>query len=149
MPKKISFADIAFVLLFITLFFYIIFKLEFKLEIQIYLILGGIIALAALFSKPFFKISIPYTLLGLLVYIINFETVHSIMNLLNPNDGWVEIEGQRHRIMQMNWTWGFLSGFIISPLFVFIYRKTSNRNIILETSLICGFILITILHIIF
>jgi hypothetical protein len=109
------------------------------------MLLFGFLILGSLFAKQPFKISIPfYILLGLMLYINIFILTTLIVNKINPDDGWfIESNGERHRVMQMNWVWGVLLGVIFSPLTTILYHKKIQRNKVLEVSLTTIFIVVT------
>jgi drug/metabolite transporter (DMT)-like permease len=115
-----------------------------KNEPQIYMLLFGFLTLGCLFAKQP-KTSIPfYILLGSMLYVNIFIFTNLIVNKINPYDGWfIESNGERHRVMQMNWIWGVLFGVIFSPLTTILYHKKLHRNKVLEVSLITIFIVVT------
>src|SRR5690554_4452737 len=118
---------------------------QLKNEPQIYMLLFGLLTLGSLFAKQPFKTSIPfYILLGTMLYINIFILTNFIVNTISPDDGWfVDNNGERHRVMQMNWIWGVLVGLVLSPLTIFIYHKIIKRNKVLEVSLTTVFIILT------
>ena len=118
---------------------------QLKNEPQINMLLFGFLILGSLFAKQPSKISIPfYILLGLMFYINIFIMTNLIVNKINPDDGWFDdSNGERHRVMQMNWVWGVLLGFIFSPLTIVLYHKKIHRNKVLEILLTTIFIVVT------
>lgn len=116
-----------------------------KNEPQIYMLLFGLLTLGSLFAKQPFKTSIPfYILLGTMLYINIFILTNQIVNIISPDDGWVvDTNGERHRVMQMNWIWGVLAGLVLSPLTIILYHKKIRRNKVLEISLTTIFIILT------
>lgn len=140
--KKVSLQTIITGIIFTALLvFTTVAQPQFKSDIQIIFIIGGIVVLASLFSKAPFKTSIPfYILLGYMVYVSHFIIMQHIVNIINPDDGWIEYDGQRERVMQMNWIYGFLSGFLVAPLSVLFYHKKVKRVTTLEIGLASGFV---------
>jgi len=120
-------------------------QIQLKNMPQIYMLLFGLLTLGSLFAKQTFKTSIPfYILLGTMLYINIFILTNLIVNAISPDDGWfVGTNGERHRVMQMNWIWGVLAGIFLSPLTIFMYHKKIQRNKILEISLTTIFIVLT------
>jgi hypothetical protein len=118
---------------------------QLKNGVQVYMLLFGVVTLASLVAKQPFKTSIPfYILLGAMLYVNSFIMTNVLVDILNPDDGqFVDTTtGERHRVMQMNWVWGVLAGFVLTPLALIIYHK-SQRNKVLEISLTAIFILVT------
>jgi len=115
-----------------------------KSQPQIYLMVLGIVVLVSLFTKKFFKIPIPfYILLGIMLYVNIFMVTNFIADLLNPNDGWMEHQGEKRRVMGMNWVWGIFTGFILSWMMVLFYHKKIQKNKVLEIVFVAVFILTT------
>jgi hypothetical protein len=118
---------------------------DLKNEPQIFMLLFGLLTLGSLFAKQPFKTSIPfYILLGTMLYINIFILTNFIIDTISPGDGWVvDTTGVRHRVMQMNWIWGVLTGLVLSPLTIVLYHKKIKRNRVLEISLTTIFIILT------
>jgi len=118
---------------------------QLKNEPQIYMLLFGFLTLGCLFAKQPFKTSIPFfILLGSMLYINIFILTTLIVNTFSPDDGWfIDGNGERHRVMQMNWIWGVLFGLIFSPLTIILYHKKIHRNKVLEIILTTIFIVVT------
>jgi len=120
-------------------------QMQLKKEPQSYMLLFGLLTLGSLFTKQTFKTSIPfYILLGTMLYTNIFILTNLIVNTISPDDGWfVDTNGERHRVMQMNWIWGVLVGIVLSPLTIFLYHKKTQRNRVLEISLTTIFTILT------
>lgn len=118
---------------------------DLKNEPQLFMLLFGLLTLTSLFAKQPFKTSIPfYILLGTMLYLNIFILTNLIVNAINPDDGWfIETNGERHRVMQMNWMWGVLTGLVLAPLTIVLYHKKIQRNKVLEISLTTVFIILT------
>ncbi len=118
---------------------------DLKSKPQVYMLLFGLLTLGSLFSKQPFQTSIPfYILLGIMLYINFFMLTNFIVDTISPDDGWVvDNNGERHRVMQMNWIWGVLAGLVLSPLTIFLYHKKKQRNKVLEISFTIIFIILT------
>jgi hypothetical protein len=118
---------------------------DLKKDAHLFTLCFGLMAFISLFSKPPFKSSLPfYMLLGLMIYFNILIFTGPIVNILNPDDGWVvDKSGERHRIMQMNWAWGALIGLIISPLTILFYHKFIRRNKYLEILFTATFVVVT------
>jgi len=86
-----------------------------------------------------------YILLTVLFYNTLFMIIGYIVHQLNPNAGWVNIDGERQRVMNWNWIWGVLGGLIFSPILVYKYHKSIKRNKILEMIFVGIFIIVSIL----
>lgn len=121
--------------------------LQFKLkrQPQIYMLLFGIVTLASLFAKPPFKTGLPFFILfGIMCYISIFVLNIEIMNIINPEDGWItDSNGEKQRVMQMNWIWGVFLGLLLSPILVTLYQRRIKRNTSLEIAFTTVFILVT------
>lgn len=129
---------------FAALIIFYFFIPDLKTDAIIYLLVFGVLTFASLFAPRPYKTSLPfYALLGLLLYIVYFSVVLAIVDLLNPNDGYVMIEGERKNVMKTNWIWGAFAGIILSPLTVLAYHRVNKRNIWLEAGLAGGFIIIS------
>jgi hypothetical protein len=120
---------------------------QLKNELQIYMLLFGLLTLGSLYAKHPLKTSIPfYILLGIMLYINIFILTNQIVNIIRPDDGWViDNDGERHRVMQMNWVWVALAGLVLSPLTIILYHKKIKRSKVLEISLTTIFIILTAL----
>ena len=118
---------------------------ELKNTPQVFMLLFGLFTLSSFFAKQPFKTSIPfYFLLGKLIYINIFQLTNLIVNSINPENGWiVDNNCERYRVMQTNWIWGILAGFILSPLTIVLYHKKITRNKVLEISLTTIYIILT------
>lgn len=112
---------------------------------QVFMLLLGLFTLGSLFAKQPFKTPIPfYILFGVMLYINIFILTNLIVNTLIPDDGWVvDNNGERYRVMSMNWMWGVLAGLVISPVAIFLYHRKIQRNKVLEISLTAIFIIST------
>jgi len=119
---------------------------DLKNEPQITMFIFGIMTIASFFAKVPFKTSVPfYILLGTMIYINVFILTNLFVNIISPDDGWVvDSTGQKHRVMQMNWIWGVLSGIVFASISILIYHKLIKRNRILEISLTTIFVIVTI-----
>lgn len=118
---------------------------QLKNESQIYMMLFGILTLVSLLAEKSLKTPIPfYIFFGILIFTNIFIVTNLIVNLINPYDGWsVNTNGERVRVMQMNWIWGVLVGLVLSPLTIFLYNK--KRNKMLEISFTTIFIILTVI----
>ena len=66
------------------------------------------------------------------------------MNIINPEDGWItDSNGEKQRVMQMNWIWGVFLGLLLSPILVTLYQRRIKRNTSLEIAFTTVFILVT------
>lgn len=146
--KKISISTITLEIFFIILLiFAVLFQPLLKHKVQLEFLIAGITILISLFSKPPLKTSIPfYIFLGYLVYITCFTAIPFFANIINPEERWMERNGERYRTMQMNWIWGVLAGLIVAPVSVYFYSKKRAKNKILEVGLtacyiICAFVI--------
>lgn len=112
---------------------------------QVFMLLFGLFTLGSLFAKQPYKTPIPfYILMGVMLYINIFILTSLIINTIMPDDGWiVDSNGERHRVMPMNWMWGVLVGLVISPVAIFLYHRKMKRNKVLEISLTTIFIILT------
>ncbi len=82
-------------------------------------------------------------LIGVLLCVVIFIGIEFFVHKLNPNAGWVEVDGKKRRVMDMNWVWGILGGIIISPIITIKYYKSVNKNKILELIFLILFIIVT------
>jgi len=118
---------------------------QLKREPQIYMLLFGLLTLGTLLAKQTFITSIPfYILLGVMLYVNIFILTSLTVNIISPDNDWVvDTNGERHKVMQMNWIWGVLTGLSLSLLTILLYHKKVKRNKILEISLTTIFIILT------
>lgn len=118
---------------------------QLKNQPQIYMLLFGLLTLGSLLAKQTFNTSVPfYILLGTMLYINIFILTNRIVTIISPNDVWgADTNGERHRVMPMNWVWGVLTGLVLSPLAIMLYHKKVKRNKRLEISLTTIFIVLT------
>lgn len=105
-----------------------------KTEPKVFLLALGLATIASYYSNGHVKTTVPfYLLLGITLYINIFVAANTWTNMVNHDDGWsVMANGERGRVMQMNWVNGVLAGLVLSPIIVFIYHKLSGRNRELE-----------------
>ncbi len=122
-----------------------IMQTELKNIPQVLMLLFGLLTLGSLVAKQPFKTSILfYILMGVMLFISIFILTNLIVNTILPDDGWViDNNGERYRVMSMNWMWGVLAGLVISPAVVFLYHRKIQRNKVLEISLTAIFIIST------
>ena len=120
-------------------------QFDLKKEPQIYMLLFGILTLVSLFAKPPFRTGLPFfILLGVMCYISIFVLNIEIMNIINPEDGWItDSNGEKQRVMRMNWIWGVFLGLLLSPILVTLYQRRIKRNTSLEIAFTTVFILVT------
>lgn len=71
---------------------------------------------------------------------------HLIVDLFNPGDGWVQFQGESHRVMETNWVWGAMVGFALSSLSLILYHKTKMNNQTLEVLMIVALIAISVIN---
>jgi len=118
---------------------------ELKNKPQVFMLLFGGLTLGSLLLKKPFHTAIPfYVLLGTMLYINVFIITNQLITLMNPDEGWfIDSNGERQRVMQMNWIWGVFTGLILSPLLVILYHKKINRNSLIEISMTTLFIIST------
>lgn len=104
---------------------------------------GGILLILKIFREENLSTLMFYILIGILLYVAIFIGIGYIVHKLNPDAGWIEINGERQRVMNMNWIWGVLGGIILSPIIIRKYHKSINRNKILELIFVAFFVIIT------
>jgi hypothetical protein len=116
-----------------------------KHDPQVFMLLFGLLTLGSLYDTQPSKTSIPfYILLGTMLYINIFILNELIVNTISPNNGWfVDSNGEKRRVMQMNWIWGVLAGFVLSPVIIIFYHKKVRRNKVLEIAFTTIFIILT------
>lgn len=136
--------------IFIGLFFVVlligmgILQTHLKSKPQILMLIFGLITLISFILKlPKTSTWLFYILIGTMLFVSYFTLVDKIIDFLNPNRGWVEYQGERYRVMDMNWIWGVFFGFILSPLTIILYHKKKLRNRSLEIGLLTFFLVIT------
>jgi hypothetical protein len=79
-----------------------------------------------------------------MLYINIFILTNQIVNIISPDHGYVvDSNWERHRVMQMNWIWGFLAGIVLAPLTIILYHKKIQRNKALEISFTAIFTILT------
>ena len=116
-----------------------------KSKPQILMLIFGALTLASFIIKQkMISTWLFYILIGTMLYINYFMLTNLIIDLLNPDRGWVEFEGERHRVMDMSWIWGVILGFLLSPLTIILYHKSKVRNRSIEIGITTLFLVITI-----
>lgn len=120
---------------------------QLKSELTVFVLLFVLVILGSLVGKPPLKSSIPfYFFLGTLLFIHIFFLTNFIVSTIFPMDGLViDTNGEKQRVMQMNWVWGFIAGLVLSPLTVFLYHKKIKQNKVLEILLTTLFIILTVI----
>jgi hypothetical protein len=118
---------------------------QLKSSPQVFMLLFAIITLGSFFIKHQYKNSILfYILLGAMVYINIFNLTNYFVSTINPdNNIFVDYNGQKHQVMQMNWIWGVIVGCILSPLAIIFYDKKIQRNKLIEIIFTAVFIIMT------
>jgi len=89
---------------------------------------GGILLILKIFKEEDFSTIMFYILIGILLYDVILMGIGYFVHNLNPDAGWIEIDGEKRRVMNMNSIWGVLGGIILSPIIVRKYHKSVNRN---------------------
>ena len=116
---------------------------------QIFLLLLSFIALLSFFSQNQTLPTILFYTLVLIMLYTNFFTLAAwLVNSIYPDRGWVEVDGKKHRIMDMSWVWCVLCGLVFSPICLFVYHKVVIRNRAVEiivTTIFIG-LMVMILH---
>lgn len=104
-----------------------------KFSIQILTFSYAVITLGTLFIRRTKLTSILfYVLLGYVTFINIFILTTIILDVINPNDGTVFIDGKVRRVMHTNWITGFVLALVISPILVWQYHKKIKRDKITE-----------------
>ena len=114
------------------------------------LIFGGLTLTSFITKQNIITTWLFYILIGTMLYINYFMLTNLIIDLVNPDRGWVEFEGERHRVMDMSWIWGVILGFILSPLTIILYHREKVRNRSIEIGVTSLFLaLTTVIYIVY
>jgi hypothetical protein len=84
-----------------------------------------------------------YILFGTMLFINYFMLTNWSIGIINPDRGYVIVDGIKRRVMDMTWIWAVLVGFFLAPLSLFFYHKIKKRNRQLEISMTVLFLLVT------
>lgn len=103
--------------------------------------LGGILLLLKVAKENKVSSVLFYILLGVLCYDLIFMLTNHVAYTLNPDAGWTEVDGKRYRVMNYTWVWGVIAGLILSPILLIIYRKSVQRNQLLEGIFVALFLM--------
>lgn len=75
---------------------------------------------------------------------------NSVIDILTPKRIVEEGDEVLYPVANMNWVWGVILGFILSPMTIILYHKTNSRNRLLEIGVTALFILsTTVIYIIY
>jgi hypothetical protein len=107
------------------------------------LALGGLTLLAFYTANSWFSTFLFYLLAGYLLYVNYFMLTDWIIDLTDPDRGWITIDGKRHRVMDMSSVWSVLSGLILAPLTILLYHGT-ERNRTIEIAVTAAFTIMTL-----
>lgn len=105
-----------------------LFQPQLKSNPQLVMVLFGLYSSVALISnyqrigKFLFNI-----LLGVLLYINYFAIGAKLKVWMWPNAGWVELDGEMRRVMDMSWLLVILIALILAPITVITYNKLKLR----------------------
>lgn len=100
---------------------------------KIILLFEAITLISYLAFKNKMLFNILFLVLAFFILFINFfELLDFITTLIKPNRGWVEFNGERHRVIDMNWVWEMFIATILSVSTLYLYHKKKLRNLILE-----------------
>lgn len=115
-----------------------------KNEALIFMLIFGVLTfISFIIKQKSISTLLFYILTGAILYINYFMLTDLIIDLINPNRGWVEFEGERHRVMDLSWIWGVIMGFIFSPLTLILYHRTKIRDRKIEIGATVVFLIIT------
>lgn len=119
---------------------------QLKILPQIQMLILSLFTLLAFFSK---NQTLPtilfYTLLTIMLYINYFMLTTWLIDMIYPDRGWVDIDGEKRKIMDMSWLWSVLVGFVFSVITLYVYHTANVRNRALEILMATIFILIAVL----
>ncbi len=107
------------------------------------LIFGGLTLTSFITKQKIITTWLFYILIGTMLYINYFMLTNLIIDLINPDRGWVEFEGDRHRVMDRSWIWSVILGIILTPLTIILYHRKKVRNRSIEIALTSLFLVIT------
>ena len=111
---------------------------------QVFILAFSILTLISFYPGRNSISTILFTLLlGTMIFVAYCALTNLVLDIVDPNRGWIEFEGQRRRVMDMSWIWGILVSGILTPLTLFIYHKYNFRNRIAEITLTSLFIIST------
>lgn len=97
------------------------------------------------FFIKLFKLALPLfmVLLSTLLFINFMLITEGVAGMLYPDKGWIEIDGEKHPVMDMSWVAGVLVSTLLTPLVVWLYHYKSNRNVMLE--MMCTLVFVCII----
>ena len=111
---------------------------------QLFMLIFGALTLTSFITKQkIITTWLFYILIGTMLYINYFMLTNFIIDLINSDRGWVEFEGERHRVMDTSWIWGVFLGFILTPLTIILYHRKKVRNRSIEITVTSLFLVIT------
>src|SRR4051812_26442471 len=87
------------------------------------LVLGALTLITFLVKARDYAVILFYLLFGIMCYINYFLLTYWIINTLNPDAGWVTFEGERYRVMTMDWVWAILAGLVLASVTMYAYSR--------------------------
>lgn len=122
-------------------------QLQLKSLPLVIMLIIGILTTVSFFMRQKSLFNILFYILLWIMLFINFSMLtHLIVDLFNPGDGWVQFQGESHRVMETNWVWGAMVGFALSSLSLILYHKTKMNNQTLEVLMIVALIAISVIN---
>lgn len=111
---------------------------------QIAMLVFGAITLVSFFTqKKNISTILFFALLGTMLFVNYCILTDRIIDLINPNRGWIEFEGKKQKVMDLSWIWSVISGLFFSPLTLFLYQKKKMRNRAMEIAVTILFLVTT------
>jgi sterol desaturase/sphingolipid hydroxylase (fatty acid hydroxylase superfamily) len=107
------------------------------------LIFSGLTLLTFLIRQDKIATVLFYIIFGTMLYINFFLLTNEIIDILNPDRGWIEIDGERRRVMDVSWVLGVIVGLLLAPLTVLLYHKKIKRNRMVEIATTTIFLIVT------
>ncbi len=111
---------------------------------QIFMLVLGVLTFSSfVFRKKLIATILFSIILGIMLYVNLFLLTNFIVDTVNPDKEWGDLDEVRHRGMDMNWIWGVQAGIILSPLILFFYHISKLRSRMIETVVTALFVITT------
>lgn len=118
---------------------------EVKEEPQIFMLLlgAGTLLFLLIGLKPASTILF-YILLGVLLYVNYYLLTVWILDTIDPEPKWIEVDGERHHVIKTGEIFfALVAPFFFSMFTVVLYHKKMRRNHTLEVAMTALFLLVT------
>lgn len=117
-----------------------------KEDPQRWMLLLGVLTLLSLLTglKPVSTVLF-YLLLGLLLYVNYYLLIVWMLDAVDPEPKWIEVDGERHYLIKTGQIFfALVAPFFFSVMTVSLYHKKMRRNKALEVAMAALFLLATV-----